>query len=152
MRSGTVTREICPREETFMPRVTHYMPSSSTARRMATALGWFSIALGAAELLAPKALAHWLGMRHGAPIVKAYGAREVAAGVGILALPNKSPGVWSRLAGDALDIATLASIAIENPVKKRNIGIACTAVLCATAADIACAALLYSQPRRLLRR
>ncbi|HWE77859.1 MAG TPA: hypothetical protein VG270_04970 [Pseudolabrys sp.] len=135
-----------------MPRGADIVPSSSTAGRMAAALGWFSIALGAAELLAPKALAHWLGMRHGAPILKAYGAREVAAGVGILTLPNKSPGVWSRLAGDALDIATLVSIAIENPAKKRNVGLACTAVICATAADIACAALLYSQPKRLQRR
>jgi hypothetical protein len=118
---------------------------------MATALGWFSIALGAAELLAPKALAHWLGMRHGAPILKAYGAREVAAGVGILVLRNKAPGVWSRIAGDTLDIATLVSIAIENPAKKRNLGIACAAVLGATAADIACAALLRGQRERLRR-
>jgi hypothetical protein len=111
---------------------------------MATALGWFSIALGVTELLAPKALAHWLGMRHGAPILKVYGAREVAAGAGILVLRNKAPGLWSRLAGDALDIATLVSIGIENPTKKRNVAIACAAVLGATAADIACAALLYS--------
>ena len=132
-----------------MTRALTTVSSSSTPRTMATALGWFSIALGAAELLAPKALAHWLGMRHGAPILKAYGAREVAAGLGILALGNKSPGVWSRLGGDALDIATLVSIAIENPVKKRNIAIAFAAVVGATAADIACAALLRGQPRRL---
>lgn len=128
------------------------LPTSSSGHSIATALGWFSIALGAAELLAPKALAHWLGMRHGAPILKAYGAREVAAGVGILALGNKAPGVWSRLAGDTLDIATLVSIIIENPAKKRNVGIACAAVLAATAADIACAALLRGQPSRLRHR
>ena len=128
------------------------VPSSSAGHTMATALGWFSIALGAAELLAPKALAHWLGMRHGAPILKAYGARKIAAGVGILALRNKAPGVWSRLAGDTLDVATLVSIVIENPAKKRNVGIACAAVLGATAADIACAALLRGQPRRLRHR
>ena len=129
------------------------MPPPSTARTMATALGWFSIALGTAELLAPKALAHWLGMRHGAPILKAYGARELAAGVGILALPSKAPGVWSRLAGDALDIATLASIAVENPTRKRNLAIACAAVLGLTVADVACAALLHRrQPKRLTHR
>jgi len=126
-------------------------PSPSTPRTIATTLGWFSIALGAAELLAPKTLARGLGMRHGAPILKAYGARQVATGVGILALGNKAPGIWSRLAGDALDIATLVSIAIENPAKKRNLGIACAAVLGATAADIACAALLRGEPRRLRR-
>ena len=135
-----------------MTRAVTTVPSSSPARTMATALGWFSIALGTAELLAPKALAHWLGMRHGAPILKVYGARGVATGVGILALPSKSPGIWSRLAGDALDIATLVSIAIENPAKKRNVGIACAAVLGVTAADIACAALLRGQPARLQRR
>lgn len=132
-----------------MRHAAHIMPSSSTARTMATASGWFSIALGATKLLAPRAMAHWLGMRHGAPILKAYGAREVAAGVGILVLPSKSPGVWSRLAGDALDIATLVSIAIENPAKKRNLAVATAAVFGATAADIACAALLHNEPRRL---
>jgi hypothetical protein len=135
-----------------MTHVARNMPPSSTARTMATALGWFSIALGAAELLAPRALAQWLGMRHGAPILKTYGARGVAAGVGILALPNKSPGIWSRVAGDALDIATLVSIAIENPVKKRNVAIACAAVLGATGADIACATLLRGRQNRLPRR
>ena len=131
-----------------MTHIAHKMPSSSTPRTMATALGWFSLALGAAELLAPKALAHWLGMRHGAPILKVYGARGVAAGFGILALGNKAPGVWSRVAGDALDIATLVSIAIENPRKRRNVGIACAAVLGATAADIACAVLLRGESKR----
>lgn len=135
-----------------MTRAVTAMPSPSTARTMATALGWFSIALGAAELLAPKTLARWLGMRHGAPILKVYGAREVTAGIGVLALRNKSPGVWLRLAGDALDIATLVSIAIENPAKKRNIGIACAAVLGATVADIVCAGLLRGEPKRLPRR
>jgi hypothetical protein len=84
-------------------------------------------------------MAHWLGMRHGAPILKAYGAREVAAGVGILAARNKAPFVWSRVAGDALDIATLLSVAIERPSKRRRASLALAAVAGVTAADIACA-------------
>jgi len=131
-----------------MTHVAHMMHAPSTPRTMATALGWFSLALGAAELLAPKAMAHWLGMRHGAPILKVYGAREVAAGVGILALGNKAPGIWSRVAGDALDIATLVSVAIENPSRRRNVGIAFAAVLGATAADIACGVLLRDEAKR----
>jgi hypothetical protein len=114
------------------------LPSKS-ASRLANALGWFSLGLGAAELLAPQAMAHWLGMRHGAPILKAYGAREVAAGAAMLASRNKAPFVWSRVAGDVLDIATLVSVAIERPSKRQRVALALAAVAGVTVADIACA-------------
>lgn len=118
-----------------------------SAMGLANALGWLSLGLGAAELLVPKAMARWLGMRHGAPILKAYGAREVAAGAGILAARNKAPFVWSRVAGDALDIATLASVAIERPSKRRQAALALAAVAGVTALDIACAVALHRQGR-----
>jgi hypothetical protein len=118
-----------------------------SAMGLANALGWLSLGLGAAELLAPKAMARWLGMRHGAPILKAYGAREVASGAGILAARNKAPFVWSRVAGDAPDIATLASVAIERPSKRRQAALALAAVAGVTALDIACAVALHRQGR-----
>jgi hypothetical protein len=125
--------------------------TSSAPQRLANALGWFSLALGAAELMAPKPMAQWLGMRHGAPILKTYGAREIASGMGILATRNKAPAMWSRVAGDALDMASLVSVAIERPSKRRNAGIALAAVAGVAALDIACAVALSrggALPRR----
>ena len=72
--------------------------------KLARPLGWFSIALGAVELIAPRRLAAAHGKAEAAPVVGAFGAREIAAGIGILAAPQRSAGLWARAAGDLLDI------------------------------------------------
>jgi uncharacterized membrane protein len=73
-------------------------------------LGWFSVALGIAEIAAPRRLARVIGVRD-APrtrsTVRAVGARELASGVGILARPTSAVPLWSRVAGDALDLGLL---------------------------------------------
>lgn len=73
-------------------------------KSLARPLGWFSIALGAAELIAPRRLAAAHGKAEAAPLVGAFGAREIAAGIGILAAPQRSAGLLARAAGDVLDI------------------------------------------------
>jgi hypothetical protein len=71
-------------------------------------LGFFSIALGVAELVAPRAVSRAAGMGGDQPgLLRGYGAREVATGIGILASKNPSPWLWARVAGDALDMATV---------------------------------------------
>jgi hypothetical protein len=84
--------------------------------KVARCLGWFSIGLGAAELLAPGALNRSLGMREHNTLVRGFGLREIGAGLGILTLKNPTPWVWARVAGDALDIASLlVSLGPSNP-------------------------------------
>ncbi len=71
-------------------------------------LGFFSLALGVAELVAPRQVSRASGLggeRTG--LLRGYGAREVATGVGILASKDPSPWLWARVAGDALDLATV---------------------------------------------
>lgn len=80
--------------------------------RRARRLGWFSVALGLAQLAAPKLLAGGLGLRHGKgsrQTMRLLGLREVIAGVGILARPRPSGFLWARVAGDAMDLALLAA-------------------------------------------
>lgn len=75
---------------------------------LARALGWFSIALGATELAAPRAVARMSGMSpQDATLLRAYGAREVATGVALLRSMDPAPYLWGRVAGDALDLATV---------------------------------------------
>ncbi|MBX9931766.1 MAG: cyclase dehydrase [Methylobacterium sp.] len=105
---------------------------------LARGLGWFSIGLGLVELLAPKALARGLGMRGQEGLVQAYGAREVATGIGILTSDDPTPWIWGRVAGDALDLATLAAAYEGNP-KKDNLLLAAAAVAGVTALDAVCA-------------
>src|SRR3954451_5668366 len=88
------------------PKVISTGPSSFGASdRMARNLGWFSLALGALEIFAPERITHALGMQGQENLIRAYGLREVGAGMLSLSIDKKA-GLWSRVAGDALDIAT----------------------------------------------
>jgi hypothetical protein len=113
---------------------------------LANGIGWFSLALGAAELAAPGRLAEWLGMEGSENLLRLYGLREVAKGVGILANRRPSGWMWARLAGDVLDLATLApGLRAENP-KRGNVALAMAAVAGVTVLDVLAARQL-SGPR-----
>ncbi|MDR5845159.1 hypothetical protein [Caballeronia sp. LZ031] len=94
-----------------------HFPSTSTnddrgrpdTASVARGLGWFSLALGAAELLAPNTVARAAGATAGTTLVRLYGLREIACGIGILMSRNPSPYLWARVGGDALDLATFAA-------------------------------------------
>lgn len=74
-------------------------------------LGLYSLGMGLAELAAPSMLAKAIGI---APdfstrlAMRLFGARELAHGIGILAKPKKPIPMWSRVVGDAVDLAFLA--------------------------------------------
>lgn len=75
---------------------------------MARGLGWFSVALGVAELIAPRGVTRVLGLRGREDLVRAYGLREIGTGIGILTSKDPAPWIWGRVGGDALDLATVA--------------------------------------------
>jgi hypothetical protein len=106
---------------------------------LAQGLGWFSIALGVMEVMAPKKLARSLGMEEHDKTIFAYGLREIATGVGILTSKDPTPWIWGRVGGDALDIATLAGRMHRDNPKRENVTLAMAAVLGATAMDVYCA-------------
>src|SRR5690348_125459 len=89
--------------------------SLGSGDQLARALGWFSLGLGLSELLAPRLVAGPLGMRGNEGLLRAYGAREIGAGVLSLST-EKRAGLWSRVAGDVLDMATLmTALRRDNP-------------------------------------
>ena len=56
--------------------------------RLARALGWFSLSLGIAEVLAPRFVARLAGVRHVHPgLVRLCGMREIASGMMIFVAP-----------------------------------------------------------------
>lgn len=104
----------------------------------ARGLGWFSLGLGFGELAFPDRLAEALGMEGREELIRFYGAREVATGVGCLTQSPPTNYVWGRVAGDVLDIATLAAyLGPDNP-KRGNVGIAMAAVVGVTMLDVLC--------------
>ena len=113
--------------------------ANGSARTLADGLGWFSIGLGLAEVLAPQSLARFLGMDDHAGLIRLYGVREITTGVGILAQEDPTPWIWGRVGGDALDLATLAlGLEGDNP-RKGNVTLAMAAVAGVTALDVICA-------------
>ena len=113
--------------------------SRHAADRLARGLGWFSIALGLVEVVAARRLARELGMRRQEDLVRAYGVREIATGIGILAADDPTPWIWGRVGGDALDLATLtAGFDARNP-RRDKVGLALAAVAGVTALDVLCA-------------
>lgn len=105
----------------------------------ARGLGWFSVGLAAAELLAPSELARLIGVRdtsRSRSILRALGARELAAGVGLL-LPRR-PGrfLWSRVGGDVVDLALLGgAMAFDRRTDSDRASLALAAVAGVTALD-----------------
>src|SRR3954466_2942367 len=85
--------------------------------------GEISIGLGGLELLLPERVTRTLGMEGQEDLVRAYGFREVASGVLSLSVEKKA-GLWSRVAGDGLDIATLIGGLHEDNPKKSNVALA----------------------------
>ncbi|MDR5763336.1 hypothetical protein [Caballeronia sp. LZ035] len=94
-----------------MNRATESHSRTAKGRSLARGLGWFSLALGAAELLAPRAVARAAGIRTSPALTRLYGLREIAAGIGILVSGDPSRYVMARLGGDALDLMTLGTAA-----------------------------------------
>ena len=117
----------------------HRDRQARNAERLAVGLGWFSIGLGLAELLAPQSLARTAGLRGDDTTVntlRALGAREVASGVAILREPRSAARVWSRVGGDAMDLAVLGGAMSSDNVEHRKVATAIGAVVGVTVLDI----------------
>jgi uncharacterized membrane protein len=127
---------------------THYQETQRTRKDPLTqSLGWFSVALGAAELFAPQVVARAIGIdeEEHTTLLRSYGVRELAAGVGILTRPKPTYWMWNRVIGDTIDLASLG-MALRSPdTDKPRLMAATIAVLGVTALDIMCSVALTSE-------
>jgi uncharacterized membrane protein len=110
------------------------------SERLANGLGWFSIGLGLAEVLAPRGVAKIAGLegKH-TGLIRLFGLREIASGIGIFSQRKPAEAVWSRVLGDGLDIACLAAAYGSPRSKKTRLALATASVLGVTALDVICA-------------
>jgi len=103
---------------------------------LSNALGWFSIGLGLAEIAAPRGAARLIGMRDGPrtrTLMRAVGVREITSGVGNLMRPTSASWMWTRVAGDVMDLTLLGS-ALNAEHTQRNRATAATAAVLGIAA------------------
>lgn len=111
----------------------------------ATALGWFSIGLGLAEVLAPRGLAKLIGVRDDNTLLfRLLGLREIASGIGILTQSKPAGWAWSRVAGDAMDLSLLSAALKSDDTDRVRLIAATAAVVGVTALDIISARQLSS--------
>jgi hypothetical protein len=119
--------------------------SMTWSQRTARNLGWFSIGLGLAEIIAPGRLARALGLEGKENLLRGYGAREIGAGVWALS-DTPALAIWSRFAGDLLDLGTLAvGLREGNQEQRKYAGIAIAAVAGVTLVDLLTAATLSQE-------
>lgn len=87
-------------------------------KKLGFGLGLFSLALGAAEIFASRPIARALDAEGHEGLVKGFGARELLAGVNLLAAPAVATNMWSRVAGDVMDIVATSAAAKNSPRNK----------------------------------
>ena len=115
---------------------------NAQGRMLARGLGWFSVGLGLAEILAPRALAQFIGMKPNDTLLRAYGLREMAAGVGILTQADPTLWIQARMAGDVMDLTTMGAAFSSSGAGHNKLAAATAAVVGVTALDVLCAAQL----------
>ncbi len=113
--------------------------------RLALGLGWFSIGLGLASFLAPRAVGKLIGVKGHTGLIRLVGLREFASGIGILA---RKPGTWvkARVGGDAIDLALLGTAFTIRGSAKNRVAAATAAVAGVTALDILSSRQLSRRP------
>jgi hypothetical protein len=115
-------------------------PPMTTLLIAKRALGVLSIGVGLAAVVAPDRLGRFLGLKTDPGAISAFGAREIAAGSGLLSPVEPGPWLWMRVGGDVMDLAALGgAVRRDNP--RRAVAAAVAAVVAAiTVVDLALAA------------
>lgn len=106
------------------------------AGKMANSLGWFSLALGAVELVGARTIARKLGIGSEYGLIRLFGAREIATGLGVIGSRRPGAFLWGRVAGDALDLLTLATALSPRNPRRGAVMLAAAAVAGVTLLDV----------------
>ena len=132
----------------------HQLQRIEQADRAACGMAYFSVGLGLAELLAPRAVARLIGApthQRARTILMACGARELLAGAGLLSRRRRGAWMWSRAVGDAMDLALLAAAMSSPRASRTRLGVATAAVAGAALVDLMAARRLSGGADEMLR-
>ncbi len=133
------------RQDSWLPD----LPITSDPDQLANGLGWFSIALGLAQLVAPRQVAQLIGVDEGASqaVMRAVGLREIASGLGLLSQPSSQRANWvkARVGGDVMDLALLGKAYTSGGNDQTKVTTALVAVAGIMALDLFCSQQLDSQ-------
>lgn len=109
-------------------------------QRRGRRLGWMSLGLGVAQLAAPDTVRRVSGVDDSATtraVVPLVGARELVHAAGLLTSRRKSIWAWTRVVGDAMDLASLGvAIAHRSGRRRRRLVAVTGAVVGITVVDL----------------
>lgn len=104
-------------------------------QQRAHGLGWFSIALGLGQLLAPNGISRLIGISQNEVLIRALGVRELVTGVGILAQSKPTAGVWARVSGDLMDIGLLLAALSGRRIERQRVAATTGTIIAVTFLD-----------------
>jgi hypothetical protein len=110
-------------------------------------LGLLSIAAGVVAVAAPQRVSRGLGLSFDDQAMSAFGAREIAAGAGLLAPVKPGPWFWMRAGGDVMDLVALGRAISREAPRKKAAYVALGAVAAIAVFDIVVAARASRNPR-----
>ncbi len=117
----------------------HQNKTGDGSETLANTLGWLSLGLGIAGIAAPGGVARCIGVSddtHSRELLRLIGVREIISGMGILSQPRPAGWLWSRVAGDMMDLALLWQ-ALQRPASSQDRVAATTAAIAMiTAVDV----------------
>jgi uncharacterized membrane protein len=118
---------------------------------IARSLGWASLALGVPQITTPGRFAQSIGARddiESRAWTLLVGVRELAAAAGILALgqPRPKGWLWTRVAGDVMDLTLLVNALRSKREHAGRLMAAAGAVIGITAADVIAAMRMSQKP------
>lgn len=115
-------------------------------QQLARNLAFFSLGLGFAELLAPRKLARLIGISEDhETTLRLLGLREIASGLGIMQ-GNPAYFLWSRVAGDAMDLGLLGAAYRSEDSDRSRLNLAIGAVAGVAILDVIASALHTRSP------
>ena len=131
------------------PKEAPHKAEKGPNEQLAGFLGWFSIGLGLSQVLAPRMMSRFVGIdgdTKNAVLMRALGIRELTSGVGILSQRHPTGWVWSRVAGDMMDLAMLGRAMSSSDNSRGRTAFATAAVLGVTALDVLAGQQLKNSP------
>lgn len=112
---------------------------TSAGGPLAKGLGWFSLGLGMAQLVAPGSMARMIGVKRDGitePVMRFIGLREIASGIGILSGWGRTNWLRGRVGSDLIDLALLGTALRSDVAEPPRLVGATVAVAGVTALDV----------------
>jgi uncharacterized membrane protein len=111
----------------------------SPEHKLARFLGWFSLALGAPQIIVPGRVNRLIGVRDDPESgfwQRVVGVREIAAWGGILSRRRPAGWLWARVAGDLKDLALLGAAFRHKQENPKRLAATTASIAGVTALDL----------------